>query len=143
MRVLLSNILILLFCSFSLKADSFFNGVAIIPQIIKFKDSRKSYFTVYNYTENDYIITQRIISENDNASSKSPFIVNPPMRLIKGRSEATMGVIYLNGNHGKMKNMKYHLSVSFIPKVNYDDSHGHLSIPVILSQEIPIVFVDK
>lgn len=143
MRVLLSNIFILLFCSFSIQANSFFNGVAIIPQMIEFKDSRKSYFTVYNYTENDYIITQKIISESDSTLSKSPFIVNPPMRLIKGKSDATMGVIYLNVNHEEMKDIKYYLSVSFIPKVNDNDSNGYLSVPVILSQQIPIVFVDK
>lgn len=142
MRVSLSNIILLLvFCSFSIKAEDVFKGVYIVPTLIEFKDSSKAYFTVYNNTENDYILKQKIIHEDNYASSNLPFFVNPPIRLIKKGCNVTIGVIYLHDDYEMIKNNKYYLSVSFIPKVSSNKNHDDLSVPIVLIQEIPIVFV--
>lgn len=144
MRVSLSNIILLLvFCSFSIKAEDNFKGVYIVPTLIEFKDSRKAYFIVYNNTENDYILKQKIIHGDNYASSNLPFFVNPPIRLIKKGDNVTIGIIYLHDNYEMIRKNKYYLSVSFIPKVKSNKSHDNLSVPIVLTQEIPISFVAK
>ncbi|WP_248688921.1 fimbria/pilus periplasmic chaperone [Escherichia coli] len=133
------------FCLFSLWSMSLSAlqtslGVAIEPMEIKINDNRKGYFTVYNDTDDDYILIQKVITDDVSDSElKVPFIVNPPMRLIKGRSDVTMGVIYLlDDGFYNVKKQNYFLSVTFIPKK--DIAQNDISVPVLLSQQIPIIF---
>ncbi len=115
-------------------------GVAIAPMEIKVKDNRIVYFSVYNETDNEYIITSKVVREvtKKEEHTEPPFVINPPIRLLKKRDYSKLGLIYLSGQAGGERDGKYYLMVSFIPKVPKEQSG--LVMPVILSHQIPISF---
>ena len=145
MRVLSSNsfrlvIFCLLFTSACIYAKAQELGVAVDPLKIQLKPNDMVYFTVTNDTENDYIVTTKIISDLAIKSTVigPKLLVNPPLRLLKKRDRAKMGVVYLQDRLGPLPGLKFYLSVSFVPK-----TLGNLTstnIPVILEQQIPLVF---
>ncbi|ENZ5952287.1 fimbria/pilus periplasmic chaperone [Escherichia albertii] len=116
-------------------------GVAVDPMEIMVEENKTTYFTVDNDTDYDYIITSTVISETKDdihEQGKAPsFFVNPPVRLLKNRSDARLALIYLPEKDDK-KNKNYYLSVTFVPKVS--DKNRTVKLPVILSQQIPITF---
>lgn len=97
------------------------------------------YFTVSNDTENDYIVTAKTTNTLTirNAPANEVFLVNPPIRLLKKRSRAQMGIVYLPDRHHASLGSKYYLSISFIPKISKDTKLAH--IPIILVQQVPLV----
>ncbi|MEQ1928461.1 fimbria/pilus periplasmic chaperone [Escherichia albertii] len=117
------------------------NGVAVEPMELTVKENKNVYFTVYNDTESDYIVSSKIIidsvEDDSNKSKINAFFVNPPLRLLKKRAYEKLGVIYLP-NKTLDKRKKYYLSVSFIPKTPKKDNV--ISVPIILVQQIPIKF---
>lgn len=68
-------------------------GVAVEPLKITLKDSRVFYFTVYNDTDNEYVITSRVIRED--GSGETPFVLSPPVRPLNKRDDVKVGLIYL------------------------------------------------
>lgn len=120
----------------NLNASNFPDGLAVEPLEINAKSNRLVEFKVYNNTDEDYIITQKVVSsENSIKNSSPPFVVNPPVRLLKNRSSASMGVIYLNEDKTFDQKRKYYLSVSFIPKKNDFDGSG---FNIIFTQQVAI-----
>ncbi|HFZ1748452.1 TPA: fimbria/pilus periplasmic chaperone [Klebsiella oxytoca] len=117
-----------------LSADLFPTGVAIEPMIIKVKNSGKSDIQVYNETDQDYIIVQKIVSNIEN--NKSPFVISPPIQLLKKRDDIKLNLIYLPENSTRNFREKFYLSVSFIPKTQ--NAHNNLFVPIVLVQQIPI-----
>ncbi|HBR1031139.1 TPA: molecular chaperone [Klebsiella quasipneumoniae subsp. similipneumoniae] len=125
-----------LFCA-NVYANTVSQGIAIEPMEIIFNDNPVAKFTVFNSTPQDYIVTQKVISEGDaDISTDIPFIVNPPLRLIKEKAEVEMSVIYLKKNKEVSNKRKYYLSVSFIPKTSM--SSNQRKIPLVLVQQIPV-----
>ena len=49
-------------------------GVAVDPMKITVKDSHVFYFTVYNDTDTEYVITARVVGNDD--SRDTPFVLN-------------------------------------------------------------------
>ncbi|EGL9416648.1 fimbria/pilus periplasmic chaperone [Salmonella enterica] len=129
----------ILFSSISLPAKS--NGLAIEPTLVVVANDVVSNVVYYNETNEDYILYSRVISdENFNEKcSEIPFLVNPPIRMIKKNSQANLGVIYLENKKECELDKRYFLSVSAIPKVN-SEQKGTVNIPIVLTQNIPIVF---
>lgn len=117
-------------------------GVGVDPMKISLTPGRMSYFTVLNETERDYVVTTRVVSDSpsysDGEKVDDRFFVNPPLRLLKKRDRTRMGVVYLKSGKPITPDLKYYLSVSFIPKVSED--RAKLSVPVILVQQIPLTF---
>lgn len=68
-------------------------GVAVEPMKITVKDRRVFYFTVYNDTDNEYIITARVIRSDGRGDT--PFALSPPVRLLNKRDDVKVGLIYL------------------------------------------------
>ena len=120
----------------NLHASSLSDGIAIEPFEINAKSNRFVEFKVYNNTDEDYIVTQKVVSEeNSIKKAKIPFVVNPPIRLLRKRSDAAMGIIYLNEGEVFDKKRKYYLSVSFIPKKKDSDDLG---FNIIFTQQIAV-----
>ena len=123
--------------SMSLEASPMPDGIAIEPMEIKVKRNTMVEFRVYNNTDNDYIITQKVVPDKqDINNSKTPFVVNPPVRLLKKRSDVKMGIVYLSQHKAFDQVKKYYLSVSFIPKTRLVPNE--LNFNVILTQQIEI-----
>lgn len=68
-------------------------GVAVDPMQITVKNSRIFYFTVYNDTDNEYVITARVVRAD--GSGETPFALSPPVRLLNKRDDVKVGLIYL------------------------------------------------
>lgn len=115
-------------------------GVAIDPLKIKVKPNRMVYFSVINDTENDYIVTTKVVTAltKKDSDAEPRFLVNPPIRLLKKRDKAQMGVVYLSERQLPPPDSKIYLSVSFIPKV--PDKSALVHMPVIFVQQVPLVF---
>ncbi len=111
-------------------------GVAVEPMKITVKDSRIFYFTIYNDTDNEYIITARVIREN--GSWGGPFVLSPPARHLNKRDNVKIGIIYLSSKKESDRDNVYYLSVSFIPR-QQKSVEERLLVPLILEQQIPIV----
>ncbi|EES9566311.1 TPA: fimbria/pilus periplasmic chaperone [Escherichia coli] len=141
MRVLLSSLVAFLTLIIPTSVDANVQelGVAVDPLKIKVEPNHMVYFTVSNDTENDYIVTAKTTSTLTirDAPEKEFFLVNPPIRLLKKRSRAQMGVVYLPDRHHTSPGSKYYLSISFIPKIAKDTKLAH--IPIILVQQVPLV----
>lgn len=119
--------------------NDFADGVAIEPMELVVNPNKVTNFTVYNNTDREFVLVQKVvISDENTAETNPPFVVNPPIQLIKKRSDITMGLIYTTAEHKKEDNIKYYLSVSFIPKTKKE--HEDLSVPIVLKQQIPIKF---
>lgn len=88
-------------------------GVAVEPMKITVKDSRIFYFTVYNDTDNEYIITARVIRSD--GQGETPFALSPPVRLLNKRDDVKVGLIYLPEKKDNREKL-YYISVSFIPR---------------------------
>ena len=132
-------ILCFIFCA-NVYANTESQGIAIEPMEIIINDNPVAKFTVFNSTQQDYIVTQKVISEDDvDISTEIPFIVNPPLRLIKEKAEVEMSIVYLKKNKEVNKRKRYYLSVSFIPKIN--TSSNQRKIPLVLVQQIPVKLV--
>ncbi len=113
-------------------------GVAVDPMKITVKDSRIFYFTVYNDTDNEYVITSRVVREN--GSGETPFVLSPPVRLLNKRDDAKVGLIYLPEKQKNSLEKRYYLSVSFIPRQRQKPAGGKgVSVPLVLEQQIPVV----
>lgn len=145
MRVLSSRIFNLLvffviLLSFCADAKAPELGVAIDPLKIKVKENRMVYFSVINDTENDYIVTTKVVNAltKKDSDAEPRFLVNPPIRLLKKRDKAQMGVVYLSERQLPPPDSKIYLSVSFIPKV--PDKSALVHMPVIFIQQVPLVF---
>ncbi len=65
-------------------------GVAVDPLKITVKDSRVFYFTVYNDTDNEYVITSRVIRED--GSGDTPFVLSPPVQPLNKRDDVKVGL---------------------------------------------------
>ncbi|WP_411172195.1 fimbria/pilus periplasmic chaperone (plasmid) [Klebsiella pneumoniae] len=144
MRGLLNNRILhgLIISILSLPLEASNLGVAIEPMEIKAKPNAMVDVRIYNDTEEEYIITQKVISkEGVHNSNKTPFFVNPPVRLLKKKSNATTGVIYIPDKNLKKEGKQYYLSVRFIPKTR--PKSDNLLIPVVLIQQIPIVIENE
>ncbi len=116
-------------------------GVAIEPIIIKIQENnRVTNFYVYNNSGTEYVIISKVINDNksEKGTNKVPFLVNPPIQILKKNSDISMGVIFLSGEGEGKKNDKYYLSVSFIPK--FSSELKNTEIPIYLVHEIPILF---
>ncbi|HFP5151009.1 TPA: fimbria/pilus periplasmic chaperone [Escherichia coli] len=111
-------------------------GVAVEPMKITVKDRRVVYFTVYNDTDNEYVITARVI-RND-GSGDTPFVLSPPLRPLRKRDDVKVGLIYLPEKKDSREKV-YYLSVSFIPRPDSPDINGNLTVPLVLVQQIPVV----
>lgn len=113
-------------------------GVAVSPMKITVKASRVFYFTVYNDTNNEYVITSRVI--RGDGSGETPFVLSPPVRLLKKRDNVKVGLIYLPGVKGSSREREYYLSVSFTPRQHQKTDRGKgISVPLVLEQQIPVV----
>ncbi len=113
-------------------------GVAVDPMKITVRDSHVFYFTVYNDTDNEYVIASRVVREN--GSGETPFVLSPPVRLLNKRDDAKVGLIYLPEKKKNSREKKYYLSVSFIPRQRQKPVEGKgISIPLVLEQQIPVV----
>ncbi|CAD5789296.1 fimbria/pilus periplasmic chaperone [Escherichia coli] len=118
------------------------NGIAIDPIIIKAKYNKVSKFRIFNNTNSDYIITSKVLVEGgEYQETNTPFIVNPPIRLLKAKSDVLMGVINLDMQRNKCVSCKYYLSVTFAPQV--EKKSMPLFVPVVMVQEIPIILSDS
>ncbi len=116
-------------------------GVAIEPtSIIAIKGSISNVI-YHNETDEDYILYSKVIIDSniDKNCSKIPFLVSPPIRMIRKNSQANLGVIYLENKRECENNGYYFLSVSSVPKKNNTQSVV-MDIPIVLTQNIPIVF---
>lgn len=119
------------------------DGLAINPMSVMVKENRQVWVSVQNGTEREYVIVPRIVPEDNKPVEvdKNLVLLNPPVRLLKKRDSANIGLIYTPGHKPISKDRKYFLSVSFIPKDNVSDKdEGGFSVPVILSQQIPVIF---
>ncbi len=112
-------------------------GVAVEPMKITVKDSRVFYFTVYNDTDNEYVITARVIRED--GSGDTPFVLSPPVRLLKKRDDVKVGLIYLPEKKRDSQEKVYYLSVSFIPRQQKPAGDKGITVPLVLVQQIPVV----
>lgn len=111
-------------------------GVAVEPMKITVKDSRVFYFTVHNDTDNEYIITARVIRSD--GQGDTPFALSPPVRLLNKRDDVKVGLIYLpEKKHNREK--LYYISVSFIPRQQKAVVGEGVSVPLVLEQQIPVV----
>lgn len=88
-------------------------GVAVEPMKITVKDSRVFYFTVYNDTDNEYIITARVIRSD--GQGETPFALSPPVLFLNKRDDVKVGLIYLPEKKDNREKL-YYISVSFIPR---------------------------
>lgn len=111
-------------------------GVAVEPMKITVKDSRIFYFTVYNDTDNEYIITARVIRPD--GQGETPFALSPPVRLLNKRDDVKVGLIYLPEKKDNREKL-YYISVSFIPRQQKAVVRGGVSVPLVLEQQIPVV----
>ncbi|WP_223277019.1 fimbria/pilus periplasmic chaperone [Escherichia albertii] len=102
---------------------------------ITVKDSRVFYFTVYNDTDNEYIITARVIRSD--GQGDTPFALSPPVRLLNKRDDVKVGLIYLPEKNNREK--LYYISVSFIPRQQKAVVGEGVSVPLVLEQQIPVV----
>ncbi|EMQ3579036.1 molecular chaperone, partial [Escherichia coli O159:H21] len=130
-------VLSLALLSFAIKA----NGLAIEPMSIIVTKNNVSNVIFYNETNEDYILHSRVTynSAIENKCRDAPFLVNPPIRLAKQNTQTNLGVIYLGRKKECEVNDLYFLSVSAIPKRdNYQN--GTIDVPIVLTQNIPIVF---
>ena len=113
-------------------------GVAVDPLKITVKDSRVFYFTVYNDSDNEYVITSRVIRED--GSGDTPFVLSPPVQPLNKRDDVKVGLIYLPEKKGNSREKVYYLSVSFIPRQHQKPVGGKgVSVPLVLEQQIPVV----
>ncbi|HEI2320495.1 fimbria/pilus periplasmic chaperone [Escherichia coli] len=112
-------------------------GVAVDPMKITVKDSRVFYFTVYNDTDNEYVITARVIREDGNGDT--PFVLSPPVRLLNKRDDVKVGLIYLPEKKRDNREKVYYLSVSFIPRQQKPAGDKGVTVPLVLVQQIPVV----
>lgn len=111
-------------------------GVAVEPMKITVKDSRVFYFTVYNDTDNEYIITARVIRSD--GQGETPFALSPPVRLLNKRDDVKVGLIYLPEKKDNREKL-YYISVSFIPRQQKAVVGEGVSVPLVLEQQIPVV----
>ncbi|MED9020208.1 fimbria/pilus periplasmic chaperone [Escherichia coli] len=112
-------------------------GVAVDPMKITVKDSRVFYFTVYNDTDNEYVITARVIRED--GSGDTPFVLSPPVRPLNKQDDVKVGLIYLPEKKRDRQEKVYYLSVSFIPRQQKTDGTKGITVPFVLVQQIPVV----
>jgi P pilus assembly chaperone PapD len=125
---------VFLLCS---NAKASIDGVAIEPMDIKIKKQQPTKFYIYNETSEDYIITSKVISNWSGDDKIHPqFVVNPPVRLLKKKSDVTSSIIYFPKNGNDNRDGKYYLSVTFIPKKK--EIRDESAIPIIIVQQIPI-----
>lgn len=111
-------------------------GVAVEPMKITVKDRRVFYFTVYNDTDNEYVITARVIRPD--GRGETPFALSPPVRLLNKRDDVKVGLIYLPKKKDNREKL-YYISVSFIPRQQKKVVREGVSVPLILEQQIPVV----
>ncbi|EPH6543073.1 MULTISPECIES: fimbria/pilus periplasmic chaperone [Escherichia] len=111
-------------------------GVAVEPMKITVKDRRVFYFTVYNDTDNEYVITARVIRPD--GRGETPFALSPPVRLLNKRDDVKVGLIYLPEKKDNREKL-YYISVSFIPRQQKTVVREGVSVPLILEQQIPVV----
>lgn len=111
-------------------------GVAVEPMKITVKDSRIFYFTVYNDTDNEYIITARVIRSD--GQGETPFALSPPVRLLNKRDDVKVGLIYLPEKKDNREKL-YYISVSFIPRQQKAVVREGGSVPLVLEQQVPVV----
>ncbi|EFO1265661.1 hypothetical protein DXV24_21210 [Escherichia albertii] len=112
-------------------------GVAVEPMKITVKDSRVFYFTVYNDTDNEYVITARVI--RDDGRGETPFALSPPVRILNKRDDVKFGLIYLPKKKRDDQKKVYYLSVSFIPRQQKGVGRKGVPVPLVLEQQIPVV----
>ncbi|OKT22308.1 hypothetical protein ACN59_05300 [Escherichia coli] len=112
-------------------------GVAVEPMKITVKDSRVFYFTVYNDTDNEYIITARVIRSE--GQGETPFALSPPVRLLNKRDDVKVGLIYLPEKKETTGEKLYYISISFIPRQQKTVVREGVSVPLVLEQQIPVV----
>ncbi|MFI0604970.1 fimbria/pilus periplasmic chaperone [Escherichia coli] len=111
-------------------------GVAVEPLKITVSDSRVFYFTVYNNTDSNYIITARVIRDG---GGETPFVLSPPVLPLNKWDDAKVGLIYLPKIKGERGENMYYLSVSFIPREQRTVGSKGVSVPLVLEQQIPVV----
>ncbi|GDM52158.1 fimbria/pilus periplasmic chaperone [Escherichia coli] len=111
-------------------------GVAVEPMKITVKDRRVFYFTVYNDTDNEYVITARVIRPD--GRGETPFALSPPVRLLNKRDDVKVGLIYLPEKKDNREKL-YYISVSFIPRQQKTVVREGVSVPLVLEQQIPVV----
>lgn len=111
-------------------------GVAVEPMKITVKDRRVFYFTVYNDTDNEYVITARVIRPD--GRGETPFALSPPVRLLNKRDDVKVGLIYLPEKKDSREKL-YYISVSFIPRQQKAVVREEVSVPLVLEQQIPVV----
>ncbi|EOT8378072.1 hypothetical protein ACN56_05810 [Escherichia coli] len=111
-------------------------GVAVEPMKITVKDRRVFYFTVYNDTDNEYVITARVIRPD--GRGETPFALSPPVRLLNKRDDVKVGLIYLPEKKDNREKL-YYISVSFIPRQQKAVVREEVSMPLVLEQQIPVV----
>ncbi|WP_237581299.1 fimbria/pilus periplasmic chaperone [Escherichia albertii] len=111
-------------------------GVAVEPMKITVKDRRVFYFTVYNDTDNEYVIAARVIRPD--GRGETPFALSPPVRLLNKRDDVKVGLIYLPEKKDNREKL-YYISVSFIPRQQKTVVREGVSVPLILEQQIPVV----
>lgn len=111
-------------------------GVAVEPMKITVKDRRFFYFTVYNDTDNEYVITARVIRPD--GRGETPFALSPPVRLLNKRDDVKIGLIYLPEKKDNREKL-YYISVSFIPRQQKTVVREGVSVPLVLEQQIPVV----
>lgn len=108
------------------------------PMTITVRDSRAFYFTVYNDTDNEYVITARVIRED--GSGDTPFVLSPPIRPLNKRDDVKVGLIYLPKKKRDDREKVYYLSVSFIPRQQKPaGAKDDIAVPLVLEQQIPVV----
>ncbi|EFH5784070.1 hypothetical protein HmCmsJML095_01338 [Escherichia coli] len=106
------------------------------PMKITVKDRRVFYFTVYNDTDNEYVITARVIRPD--GRGETPFALSPPVRLLNKRDDVKVGLIYLPEKKDNREKL-YYISVSFIPRQQKTVVREGVSVPLVLEQQIPVV----
>ncbi|HHC4754171.1 TPA: fimbria/pilus periplasmic chaperone [Escherichia albertii] len=111
-------------------------GVSVEPMKITVKDRRVFYFTVYNDTDNEYVITARVIRPD--GRGETPFALSPPVRLLNKRDDVKVGLIYLPEKKDNREKL-YYISVSFIPRQQKTVVREGVSVPLVLEQQIPVV----
>ncbi|EJZ2266262.1 fimbria/pilus periplasmic chaperone [Escherichia albertii] len=129
--------LLFLFTSAEGQAREPERGVAVEPMQITVKDSRIYYFTAYNDTDNDYIITAQVVRED--GSGDTPFALSPPVRPLNKRDDVKVGLIYLHEKKRDNQEKVYYLSVSFIPRQQKPAGEKDITAPLVLVQQIPVV----
>lgn len=129
--------LLFLFISAEGQAREPERGVAVEPMKITVRDSRIYFFTAYNDTDNDYIITAQVVREDGNGDT--PFALSPPVRPLNKRDDVKVGLIYLPEKKRDDREKAYYLSVSFIPRRQEPARDKGISVPLVLVQQIPVV----